>query len=233
MLILPPTARAQRAAVALRDQAVYREQSYLSGAALDAARRGADELIARRAVSGKLGSGMVDMRVRSCLTLDLLDNSVWPMVPEGLRTVLKAIDDMRNELAVATGRPLLQDAELQLLRYRPGGFYARHVDDRVGAADRPVRRSISLLIYLTPSDWDSAADGGHLRLHANSPARKLAPQVHDIETHERSETDGTSVVDVPPLAGSLILFDSVNQPHEVLPTKRERAALVGWLLEER
>ena len=31
-----------------------------------------------------------------------------------------------------------------------------------------------------------------------------------------------------PLSGGLVLFDSTNLEHEVLPTKRERTCLIGW-----
>ena len=40
------------------------------------------------------------------------------------------------------------------------------------------------------------------------------------------------VVDVPPLGGTLVLFDSVAVPHEVLTVLRgERVALGGWFHE--
>ena len=34
--------------------------------------------------------------------------------------------------------------------------------------------------------------------------------------------------EVAPRAGRLVLFDSASVPHGVLPTSRERLALVGW-----
>lgn len=42
------------------------------------------------------------------------------------------------------------------------------------------------------------------------------------------------VKDVPPLGGTLVLFDSVALPHEVLPTVgRERFACSGWFHEDQ
>lgn len=43
---------------------------------------------------------------------------------------------------------------------------------------------------------------------------------------------GTEIVDVKPIGGTLVLFDSVVLPHEVLPTKHgERIAMAGWFHE--
>ena len=36
-------------------------------------------------------------------------------------------------------------------------------------------------------------------------------------------------VDVTPTGGTLVIFDSVDVMHEVLKTRRERLAAVGWL----
>ena len=46
------------------------------------------------------------------------------------------------------------------------------------------------------------------------------------------EDGGERIRDVAPEAGTLVLFDSVSLPHEVLPTKRrERFACSGWFHE--
>ena len=55
----------------------------------------------------------------------------------------------------------------------------------------------------------SASDGGMLR-------------VFDSAGGERVRED------LPPESGSLVLFDSKRVSHEVLPTRRQRACLVGW-----
>ena len=45
---------------------------------------------------------------------------------------------------------------------------------------------------------------------------------------------GEQVFDVPPLGGTLVVFDSVALPHEVLPTMtRERWAASGWFHERQ
>ena len=44
--------------------------------------------------------------------------------------------------------------------------------------------------------------------------------------------DGSEIVDIPPLRGSLVMFDSVSMPHEVgLVKEGTRTALAGWFHE--
>ena len=42
-------------------------------------------------------------------------------------------------------------------------------------------------------------------------------------------TDGGDYVDIFPRAGQLVLFRSAKFWHEVLPARRERFSLTGWL----
>ena len=202
---------AERAASTMKRGEVHVEPLWLSAARLDATRRQASSLLwTSERERGTVGGGRrVEAGLRRCATLDLLSESTWPAVPAAVQDLVREVDELRSALATASRRALLDSAELQLLWYPPGGHYAKHVD--VGAATRhlPVCRSISLLIYLTPDDW-CAADGGQLRVHRGS-------SWHDIES----------------APGSLVLFDSASVLHEVLPTRRERLCLVGWLHEAR
>jgi SM-20-related protein len=63
---------------------------------------------------------------------------------------------------------------------------------------------VSAVFYLNPA-WQPE-QGGVLRLY-------LADQ---------------TTRDVPPEAGSLLVFLSADMPHEVLPASRERLSLTGW-----
>mgnify|MGYP006151297747 CR=1 FL=1 len=182
-------------------------------------------------------STTLDTSVRSSVTLDLVASEVWAALPTGLRSVVRSIDELRAELALATGRPLLEEVELQLLTYAEGGHYARHVDDGLGTATRAVRRSISMLLYLTPDDWCDD-DGGQLRIHVASPSPGACARIHRL----RPRLDGSIRVDdllsevaldILPAAGTLVLFNSATVPHEVLHTLRQRSVVVGWLLEAR
>lgn len=59
--------------------------------------------------------------------------------------------------------------------------------------------------------------------------------IEDLNAWKRGELPaGTHAIDTPPTGGSLVLFDSVALPHEVLETLQgERLALAGWFHEEQ
>ena len=202
-----------RAAAAICSGKVWVEPHFLSGRHLEEAREAAEQLPHTQSRAARVGHQEVaDASVRDCVLLDLLDDQVWSALPSPLLHVVSRVEELRAALACSTGRPLVEDAELQLLRYSAGGHYQRHIDDGIDTANRPVRRSISLLLYLTPADWHPDVDGGALRVH---------------------HAGGEAPLDVAPSAGSLVLFDSATVAHEVLPTRRERVVIVGWLLEPR
>ena len=188
---------------------VHVEHGWLKQQSLQRARTEAAWLLDHSgSTTGTVGRAGVDTSARRCDVVDLLSDEVWSTLPETLVDITLRLDELRKELHSATTRPLLPSVELQLLRYPAGGHYARHVDDGVGTARSAVRRSISFVLYLTPSDW-AAQDGGELLVHGKSSIRIL------------------------PTAGSLVLFDSAMTPHEVLRTSRERMACVGWYLCQR
>ena len=86
--------------------------------------------------------------------------------------------------------------------YGPGARYARHLD-RFRDDDARV---VSCILYLNP-DWQED-DGGQLRL----------------------ETGAGTHVEVMPEAGTLATFLSDRFWHEVLPSRRLRRSVTGWLL---
>jgi SM-20-related protein len=134
-------------------------------------------------------------------------------LPPPLLDLVAIVDRLRQEVAVVTGRALVDAAELQVLQYTAGGHYMRHVDtgkSRSGA----LHRSVSFLLYLTDDEWEPATDGGELRIF-----------------DAQSDDDDTYLSDIAPVAGTLILFDSATVPHAVLPTQRNRLVIVGWLCE--
>lgn len=143
-------------------------------------------------------------------------------LPAAVLGILADIEALRRELARATGRELRESAEMQLVRYEAGGAYRTHVDDhpslRIGASGRTdIRRSLSILLYLTSPDWQPAADGGALRVYHTRDAQQASPAAR---------------IDVQALPGTLVVFDS-RVPHEVLTTRRERTLIAGWLHEGR
>ena len=116
---------------------------------------------------------------------------------------LDALDDLRIYL----NRRLflgLEEIEMQLAHYPAGHRYARHLD-RVAGSDQRV---VSTVFYLNPG-W-TCADGGALRLETAAGPQTILPQ-----------------------AGTLVVFLSAGMWHEVLPTRRERWSLTGWLRRRR
>ena len=95
----------------------------------------------------------------------------------------------------------LNEFEAHFARYPAGAGYARHRDT---FRDDDKRR-VSCTLYLN-RDWQPI-DGGYLRLYP--PA--AAP------------------IDVMPQAGTLAVFLAGDMEHEVLPTRRARHSLTGWL----
>ena len=200
----PPNERqiqalAARAAASVRANRVHVEPSFLSGKFLAEAREAAQAML----------------------------RSDDDTVQAPLLHVMSAVEALRVALGGATGRPLCETGELQLVYYEPGGGYQRHIDWKPGMQLGPsgrtdVRRALSLLVYLTPDDWNAATDGGCLRV--------FAPQPRSAALQPAAAAPG-AYVDVQPTAGSLVIFNSSTVPHEVLTTQRERLLIAGWLHE--
>ena len=129
------------------------------------------------------------------------DRIQWlePGQSEACDLYLNALDELRRQI----NRTLflgLEDSEGHFALYPPGAFYQKHLD-RFRDDDR---RTVSAVFYLN-RDW-SAAQGGELRMYLPD---------------ERT-------LDLPPLAGRLVVFLSGDFPHEVLPASHERLSLTGW-----
>lgn len=93
--------------------------------------------------------------------------------------------------------------------YPEGTFYKRHLD----VFQHTRARKISVICYLN-FDW-VPEDGGQLRIYL--------PQ-----------EDGTEQqVDLLPLAYRLVCFNSQSLEHEVLPARRRRYSITGWLKDEQ
>lgn len=121
--------------------------------------------------------------------------------------VLADYQGFLEDLRVNLNRSLylgLFEFESHFAVYPPGAFYRRHLDNFRGTS----ARIITAVLYLN-EDWQDA-DCGQLRLYTNG-------------------SEGGEYVDVFPHAGQLVLFRSTKFWHEVLPARRERFSLTGWL----
>lgn len=75
------------------------------------------------------------------------------------------------------------------------------------------KRYLTCICYLN-ENWVEG-DGGCLRLHKNGA------QEGSFDSHD--------YIDIPPIAGRLVVFSSLNQWHAVLPTRATRYACSLWL----
>lgn len=136
-------------------------------------------------------------------------------VPNEYRDDLYSVlSQLRTDLSKTLGISLDENLSELLYAYYPeGGYYRRHRDAIPGSAS--TLRSYSLLVYLNKDDW-RIGDGGELRMHFDTGGDFLP--VNETPNY----------LDVNPTTGTLVLFKSDCIPHEVLDTKSERMAVVGW-----
>lgn len=99
----------------------------------------------------------------------------------------------------------LQSFEAHFARYPIGSFYKRHLDQ----FQQVPYRAVTVILYVNDA-W-TEADEGALRMYLPM------------------EDDKEEVLDLLPLPGRLVVFLSGEIPHEVLPTKKERNSITGWL----
>ena len=133
------------------------------------------------------------------------DSTCWVnhlLPPVQLLSTMERLEELR----LSCNRELflgLRDWELHLAQYPAGAFYRKHSDRH----EKQSRRVLSLVLYLNET-WDES-DGGELVM---------------FDAHQE-------IARVLPKGGTLVCFLSSDFPHEVLPSKRERRSLTGWLLE--
>jgi Rps23 Pro-64 3,4-dihydroxylase Tpa1-like proline 4-hydroxylase len=126
--------------------------------------------------------------------------------------------------------------ELQLSCYANDAFYRPHRDSpTLGTSSSFAllglkswlqvrhyrKRAITAILYLNVPMWDVEKDGGALNVYLGTD--------DDDETGESA----TKIISVVPSGGTLVLFDSEEMLHEVVPTASERFALTCWICGER
>lgn len=154
----------------------------------------------RHAAVGKGGQKQVRTEIRS-------DEVLW-MDADDLSPLQAAYWAKIEEIRLALNRRCflgLKSFEGHFARYPIGSFYKRHLDQFQAVPHRVV----TVILYLNDS-WTSE-DEGALRMYF--------PQEDGSERFE----------DVLPIGGRLVVFLSGEIPHEVLPTKKERISITGWL----
>ncbi len=154
----------------------------------------------RHAAVGKGGQKQVRTEIRS-------DEVLW-MDQDSLTSLQAAYWEKIEQIRQVLNQRCflgLRSFEGHFARYPIGSFYKKHLDQFHAVPHRVV----TVILYLNDS-W-SAEDGGALRMY--------------FPLEDGSE----KVEDVLPLGGRLVVFLSAEIPHEVLPTKKERISITGWL----
>lgn len=97
----------------------------------------------------------------------------------------------------------INEKEFHYAVYPEGTFYKRHLD----TFQNDSRRKLSMVCYLNDEDWQPGY-GGQLTIY--------------IDGNEKS-------IDIYPVQGRMVVFESQVLEHEVKPVKRERLSITGWL----
>lgn len=193
-----------------------------------------------------------DATTRICDICGIFDDALSAGGPSDARDdLLDLMADLRELLQTDLGIRLSESMELQYLRYPCGGdemsqdggnnknnkkksgFYGRHFDSSP-EDESTCRRKVSLLLYLNDETWDAKRDGGVLRtyLPLQQQESQTAKKRKKRNNSDAPDEEKCIIQDVTPKGGTLVLFDSACVEHEVLPTHRERWAVVGWFLGE-
>jgi SM-20-related protein len=122
--------------------------------------------------------------------------------PEPTKIYLNRLHDLVQHLNQALYLSL-KDFEVHMTIYPIGSYYKRHLDQ----FRHDDHRKLSVICYLN-ENW-TAADGGQLKMHLKTGEHEILP-----------------------VAGRLVCFRSDQIEHEVLPARRERLSLTGWILDQ-
>jgi SM-20-related protein len=154
----------------------------------------------RHAAVGKGGQKQVRTEIRS-------DEVLW-LDHENLSPLQEVFWGKVEQIRQALNKRCflgLRSFEGHFARYPVGSFYKKHLDQFTAVPHRVV----TVILYLNDS-WSKDNEGA---------LRMYFPQE---DGSERTE-------DVLPIGGRLVVFLSAEIPHEVLPTKKERISITGWL----
>lgn len=92
---------------------------------------------------------------------------------------------------------------------------------------------VNAALYLAGGEklmMDDAADTKRFRFIL-APKSIMSSFMADGSDSTTTTTPGERVRDIVPAAGTLVMFDSVSLPHQVLQTNRERFGVQGWFHE--
>ena len=99
----------------------------------------------------------------------------------------------------------INESEFHYALYPDGTFYRRHLD----TFQNDSRRKLSIVCYLNDEDWQPDF-GGELTLYFDDGGNETS-------------------LDIYPLKGRMVIFESQVLEHEVKPVKQKRLSITGWL----
>ncbi len=167
------------------------------------ARQGWERERFRHAGVGRGGSLQIRPEIRSDYVCWLDPEHLTPLQQTYWQTMEQLREHLNRELFLG-----LRKFEGHFAVYPPGAFYQRHLDQFRGVH----YRLITCILYFNEG-WQPA-HGGQLRIY------------HPGEEGRETYTD------VLPEFGTFVCFRSDAIYHEVLPGRRERFSLTGWLRKE-
>ena len=157
------------------------------------------------------------------------DRVRWVTEEDGVvGDTVRALKGLGDRFAPAVGYECVDaPSKCMVARYEQGG-YRTHLDHDPPADDdlywlwkssrEQSGRVLTAILYLTDPDFDACLHGGCLRLFLG------------CTDGDASGETATSIRDVEPFPGRLVVFKSRRVPHAVLDTSRRRLALSCWHL---
>ena len=179
----------------------------------------------------ELRAALDDAQYRKTLQSEAIRTDCVKWVTEDDSVVgdtVRALKGLGDRFALAVGYPCLDaPSRCMVARYEKGG-YRTHLDHDPPSDDdlywlwkssrEQSGRVLTSILYATDDEFDAAVHGGYLRLFLGC-----------ADGDATGET-ATSIRDVAPVPGRLVVFKSRRVPHAVLDTSRRRLALSCWHL---
>ena len=114
----------------------------------------------------------------------------------------------------------------------PRSALYRLVTEPAKANTTPRRQYLSDPFGPESPSWPSTCANLEPHEFAAALAMQLTTPQHQSSFLSVEQLENSEIVDIAPVGGTLVMFDSVVVPHEVLETKKdERIAMAGWFHE--
>ncbi len=149
------------------------------------------------------------MEQKYCVVDDFFSVGETSLMREGLLTKFEdlffgKINELANYLNKTCFLGILHK-EFHYALYPEGAFYKRHLD----TFQNDDRRKLSVVCYLNEPYW-KVSDGGELAIYLNLDGKETTKMIC-------------------PISGRMVIFESQELEHEVMPAHKNRMSITGWL----